>query len=378
MINSLKKKIVGVNDILKVCFEQNVPFVSYSLPNSGMRITLIQYRTFPRVIQSFSDIHKWKGFIIAPFDGKGDLPAFILEPDEIISGHVSEELLRQIKNSATSHHNFKVAENYYSTDKDDFINQISYIKKEIDKGLFNKVVLSRIKVEPNLGDMDCSAIFEGILSKYPSAFRYIFNIPGIGCWMGASPEPFILDNENSIEITALAGTQKLNGIPLQNIEWNTKELTEQQFVTQYIVDALHKFKISDYTLDGPFSYGASNVVHLKSVFHLNAESIKYNLGEFIEELHPSPSVAGTPKVKAISLINELEQHTREYYTGFLGPVNIDYQTGLFVNLRCMKLTGNASILYAGAGITKDSNAELEWEETNQKLHAMQSVLKENQ
>jgi isochorismate synthase len=377
MINLLKKKIFNINDVLKICLEQNVPFVSYCLPNNHALTTLVQYKTFPRVIRNFSDVHEWKGFVIAPFDMKGELPAFILEPDEIItSGHVSEELLRRLKNSASSLASFKVTEIYYSTEKDDFMHQVFSIKKEIDKGLYTKVVLSRIMVEPHVKHIDLALVFEAIRIKYPSAFRYIFNIPGIGCWMGASPEPFILDNENSIEITALAGTQKLNDVPLQDLKWNAKELTEQQYVTQYIADTLHKFNISNYTLKGPFSYAASNVVHLKSVLQLNSESLKYNLGEFIEELYPLPSVAGTPKIKAISFINELEQHNREYYTGFLGPMNIDYQTNLFVNLRCMKLTSAASVLYAGAGITKDSDAELEWEETNQKLHAMQSVLSE--
>lgn len=379
MINSMRKKIVNINDVIKICLEQNVPFVSYCQPNTHALTTLVQYKTFPRVIQSFSNIHEWKGFVIAPFDTKGMLPVFILEPDEIItSGHISEELLRLLKNSASSPASFKTMENYSSTEKDDFIKQVLSVKKEIDKGLFSKVVLSRIIVEPHKKNIDAAMVFEEILTKYPSTFRYIFNIPGIGCWMGASPEPFIVNNQNSYEITALAGTQKLNGAPLQELIWKTKELTEQQYVTQYITDALYKFKISDYSIDGPFSYGASNVAHLKSVFQLSMENLNNNLGEFIEELHPSPSVAGMPKIKAINFIKELEQHEREYYTGFLGPVNIDYQTNLFVNLRCMKLTGKASILYAGAGITKDSNAELEWEETNQKLHAMQSVLNEKQ
>ena len=118
------------------------------------------------------------------------------------------------------------------------------------------------------------------------------------------------------------------------------------------------------------------MAHLKSVFQLNAHNSDFDLGKFIKELHPSPSVAGLPKTEAIEFIQKLEHHKREYYTGFLGPVNLDSQTNLFVNLRCMKLSDTSLILYAGAGITKDSDAELEWDETTQKLQAMLSVLDE--
>jgi isochorismate synthase len=45
-----------------------------------------------------------------------------------------------------------------------------------------------------------------------------------------------------------------------------------------------------------------------------------------------------------------------------------------VNLRCMEIGNEKAILYAGAGITQDSNPQAEWEETERKMQTMLSVL----
>jgi isochorismate synthase len=47
---------------------------------------------------------------------------------------------------------------------------------------------------------------------------------------------------------------------------------------------------------------------------------------------------------------------------------------LFVNLRCMQLKNKQALVYVGGGVTKDSNPELEWEETVNKTQTMMSVL----
>ena len=48
---------------------------------------------------------------------------------------------------------------------------------------------------------------------------------------------------------------------------------------------------------------------------------------------------------------------------------------LFVNLRCMQIKGQNALIYVGGGVTKDSNAKDEWEETVNKAQTMLCVLK---
>jgi isochorismate synthase len=71
---------------------------------------------------------------------------------------------------------------------------------------------------------------------------------------------------------------------------------------------------------------------------------------------------------------ETEKHNRSYYSGYLGPVNLDERMLLFVNLRCMQVLADKLVLYVGAGITSESVAEDEWDETEIKADTLLSVI----
>ena len=75
-------------------------------------------------------------------------------------------------------------------------------------------------------------------------------------------------------------------------------------------------------------------------------------------------------MEALSFIQQHEGYDREFYSGYLGPVNVGNKTHLFVNLRCMKIQNNVATLYAGGGITEDSEPEKEWQETEMKCQTM--------
>ena len=47
---------------------------------------------------------------------------------------------------------------------------------------------------------------------------------------------------------------------------------------------------------------------------------------------------------------------------------------LFVNLRCLQLRGAEAVLYAGTGLTVDSEPAREWAETELKLQTVGAVL----
>ena len=91
-------------------------------------------------------------------------------------------------------------------------------------------------------------------------------------------------------------------------------------------------------------------------------------------LHPTPAVCGLPKEEAKQFILDNELYNRDFYTGFLGELNLKGQTNLYVNLRCMQLKDNRISIYVGGGITADSNAENEWEETVIKAKVMKNAL----
>jgi len=245
---------------------------------------------------------------------------------------------------------------------------------EIAKGNITKAVLSRIKLQPRKPTDEITAIFCSLVDTYPDAFVYLFNIPGVGCWMGASPEPLLTIVDNVAETISLAGTQSMNNRRMAQVTWQGKELKEQGIVTCYIEDVLNNFGITNYRKEGPSTHRAGNLVHLKTTFQFNASQFKKRLGLLIEALQPTPSVCGLPKLEARAVVKMVEPHNRQFYTGLVGPVNFNGKTLLYVNLRCMRILENAFAFFMGAGITAESMPEKEWEETDQKMMTLRSVV----
>jgi isochorismate synthase len=122
------------------------------------------------------------------------------------------------------------------------------------------------------------------------------------------------------------------------------------------------------------------MVHLKTTYTIQSDSVKKRMGQFMMALHPTPALCGLPKNEAFRLIKEEEGFSRQLYGGFLGPVSgNDFQ--FFVNIRCMKMSREETFLYLGGGLTRESVEEKEWEETRLKartllraLHAVQKSI----
>ena len=366
----------SITELQKVCLSRNIAFVTFCTPGSKDIQTLIQYKSSPGTISSLSQINFQQGFVFAPFAENRKFPVFLVKPDFIINGYaVDRNILEKLKEADGSDKGINSAnDTIYESSKDEFLGQAELIKVGIHSGALEKAVLSRVRLVENKGVSDVPDIFNKIIHKYPQAFRYMLNIPGAGTWTGATPELLVEVNDNVIGTVSMAGTQKLKGIPAGKVEWQIKEKDEQKFVTKFIENHLKDFGITDYIKKGPFNQPAANLVHLKSTFSFSRSSLKEGLGKFISALHPTPSVCGSPKEEASQFIRQLEKHEREYFTGFLGPLNIAGRSNLFVNIRCMRVLQHQFALFAGAGITSGSDVGNEWKETEFKMQTLLSVM----
>jgi isochorismate synthase len=98
--------------------------------------------------------------------------------------------------------------------------------------------------------------------------------------------------------------------------------------------------------------------------------------DMLRLLHPTSAVGGMPKQAALDFLHQYEGYDRAYYSGFLGPVNLPVAgvSRLYVNLRGLQLRPQEAILYAGTGLTVDSDPAREWQETELKLTTVGAVL----
>jgi isochorismate synthase len=192
--------------------------------------------------------------------------------------------------------------------------------------------------------------------------------------MGATPERLLKANGSKFQTVALAGTQLFKNN--KSVIWGNKEQVEQQFVTDYILETL-KNVTSDIEISSPNTLKAGNLLHLKTDIKgsINDDA---SLKQLVLLLHPTPAVCGLQKKNAKEFIIENEGYHRSFYAGFLGEINKNLETDLFVNLRCMQIQSELDIiqahLYIGCGITKDSSPENEWQETVNKAMTMKKII----
>ncbi len=256
------------------------------------------------------------------------------------------------------------------------------VRKGVDgikAGNFKKVVLSRAKAVDLPEDFDYVQTFMKLCQTYANALTYLVYIPQVGTWMGATPETLISTDEHQhFRTIALAGTQQYNSdIPLSHTAWMQKEIEEQAMVSRYIINCFKKIRLREFEEEGPKTVIAGNLVHLCTRFRVDMQDVNFpELGTvMLDLLHPTSAVCGMPKAASLDFILKHENYPRDFYSGFIGPVNIEQASHIFVNLRCMQIAGKQAILYAGAGITEDSIPEKEWQETEIKSQTMLSVLK---
>lgn len=318
-------------------------------------------------IYSYTELDKHKGFVFSPFDACKHLPIFIIPFNTTVEN---------INFGCSKTDKKLIGDKYlFSTDlvESEILhkNQVNKFLKAFSNSNIKKAVLSRNKWIDGYSISQMPELFDKLCSSYPNAFVYQVYIPNVGYWVGATPELLFATNNGTASTVSLAGTQQYK----EYVTWNRKEQIEQELVTKHIRNVLYQFGIYDYNEVGPETAKAGSLAHIKTIIVFNRSFISKNVGPFIEQLHPTPAICGLPVKESLELIFQTETFDREYYCGFLGPFNPEERTSLYVNLRCLQAFENGVVLYAGGGITPDSDPDKEWEETRLKIQTLENILK---
>jgi isochorismate synthase len=231
------------------------------------------------------------------------------------------------------------------------------------KGIgIKKAVFSRIK-KLDFDESKSLNLFHALEKAYPKAFVYLFKDENLGTWIGASPEILLRKINNNGFTISLAGTKSASDIS----SWSDKEKIEQAYVSEFIEDELTTLNLSNIERSETYEHTAGPVKHLRTDFNFSIGQVE--LCDILKGLHPTPAVCGLPQNLAEELINQIESHNREFYTGYIGEFD-ENMASIFVNLRCCQITTGSIYLYVGGGYTVDSDPELEWIETENKAQTI--------
>ena len=364
----------GLIAIHNATITKNIPFVTFRLPQQEYSTTYIQTTPGSAGWDSIQDISGETGFLMAPFDTRNGHRYIVVKPDlEIHEGEISRETIRKVEALEARPQPDWNGEAPVVTGREAYMEQVDAIKSSISTGAFQKAVLSSIRVVEGMHMEIIPKLYQAICRRHPNAFTYLFKSDE-HFWLGASPEPLLRLRDGKVSTVSLAGTRPYAEKHLDLNKWTAKEVLEQEYVTRYIHDVLRAFGVKDYRISSPYVKKAGNLLHLRTDFTLDFDRLNGNLWDFVDAMHPTPAVAGQPKEDAIRFIKRLEPHDRDYYTGFLGPLQHQGATDLFVNLRCMKITPAYISLYVGGGITLESDPAEEWNETRLKAQSLLKIM----
>lgn len=380
-----------LNNLLNYSFTHQFSVAAWKLPGQSTIGLLLSKK--PRPISREQPLEELpEGFIFSPFNHAEE--SIFLDADYLFTfsnGAVEKtqsqkearslEWLHELALDSEQQRNvapyFRKGSTPAISTKEEFCSLVESAVSEIDNGDAEKIVPSRARMVQLPHGFDSVVSFEKLCAAFPNAMVTFVSTPESGTWFGATPELLVCVKDSTFKTVALAGTQAYHeGINLKSVAWTQKEIEEQALVERYIISCFKKIRLREYEELGPKTVVAGNLMHLRSDFTVDMKETNFpQLGSvMLQLLHPTSAVCGMPLEKARTFLERHEGYNRTFYSGYLGPVNINQEIHIFVNLRCMQLRDDCALLYAGAGVTADSSAEKEWEETEMKMNTLLRVL----
>lgn len=193
--------------------------------------------------------------------------------------------------------------------------------------------------------------------------------------LGSSPEYQLTIKNSTAYIFPIAGTilrsrydfkDKILALELSK---NTKENAEHVMLVDLARNDLSRnsyiIKVERYKEMRSFSH----VLHLESTVSGKLPN-HYSPVKTFTESFPTGTVSGTPKYKAIELIDEFENQSRGVYGGSIGFFCLDGQINTAIIIRTILSKSNTLFMQAGAGVIADSKEVNELQEVNNKLKAL--------
>jgi para-aminobenzoate synthetase component 1 len=214
----------------------------------------------------------------------------------------------------------------------------------------------------------------------PAPFSAYLNLPFLKV-LSASPERFIQVTDRQIITQPIKGTAPRSADPVTDrklaeaLENSLKDQAENVMIVDLLRNDLSKnselFSVKVPRLFELQSF--ATVHHLVSTItgRLNAGKDAIDL---LRGCFPGGSITGTPKIRAMEIIEELEMHRRGIYCGSIGYIGFNGDMDTSIVIRTLSIKDGKMRYWAGGGIVVDSRLEGEYQESLDKARAMRDLV----
>lgn len=262
--------------------------------------------------------------------------------------------------------------------RDDFLSSIRKSKEYIKAGDIFQVVLSQRFERPT--DVEPFDIYRALRVINPSPYMYYLDTGKAGI-VGSSPEILVRLEEGKIVLRPIAGTRRRGETEVADASLEDELRKDPKEIAEHImlVD-LGRNDVGRVSMTGSVKVTEmltverySHVMHLVS----NVEGdLKQGLDAFdvLAACFPAGTVTGSPKIRAMEIIEELETTKRGPYAGAVGYFSYSGNMDTCITIRTLIIKDGMVYVQAGAGIVADSEPEKEHMETVNKAKGMMKAV----
>ena len=266
-----------------------------------------------------------------------------------------------------------------NTSKNKFLSMVNKAKKYIKLGDIFQVVLSQ-RFEAKLTKKPLE-IYKKLRITNPSPFMFFFNFEDFQI-IGASPEILVRLRDNKITVRPIAGTRPRGKTVTQDKFYEKDLLKDKKELSEHLmlldlgrndagkVSKINSIKVTESFIIEKYSHVMHIVSNVVGEYNKKFSKFKSLLAGF-----PAGTVSGAPKIRAMEIIDELENSKRKVYAGGIGYFSANGEFDTCIALRTAVATKNKFYVQAGAGIVADSKPIKEYEETENKAKALLNALR---
>ena len=220
-------------------------------------------------------------------------------------------------------------------------------------------------------------LYRALRHVNPSPYMFCLRFPEGYALVGSSPEVHVRCMGGKVEIRPIAGTRPRGATPEQDEALARELLADPKERAEHImlVDLARNdvgraaefgsVKVTDLMIIERYSHVMHIVSNVDGTLRRDATASDVMAATF-----PAGTVSGSPKVRAMQIINELEPTKRNAYAGAVGYFGFDGNLDSCIALRTCVVKGGKAYVQAGAGIVADSDPDSEYQETVNKAKAM--------
>jgi anthranilate synthase component 1 len=213
----------------------------------------------------------------------------------------------------------------------------------------------------------------------PSAFMFHMNLGDVRL-VGSSPEILVRVRDGRVAIRPIAGTRPRSGDPVIDAERKADLLADKKEIAEHLmlldlgrndvgrVAAYGSVEVTERFIVERYSHVMHIVSHVEGDLREGLTSVDALLAGL-----PAGTVSGAPKIRAMQIIDELEQNARGIYGGAIGYFGWNGDLDTCIALRTAVLKDGQLHIQAGGGVVLDSNPQYEFDETVHKANALKKA-----